>query len=382
MKKSFYMAGIIASALYIFSSCGSSATGEADHDHEHGVEHEEHGHGGSDEIVLEPETAKQFGVTTAEVVPGDFNEVLKVSGQITSSPDDRQTISSTSAGIVALPAGIAEGTQVRAGQVIASVSAKNMAGGDANASAKAALDAARRELDRLTPLHNEGIVSTRDYNAARAAYEQAKAAYSGSASGCVASSRIAGVISALLVKPGQYVEAGQPIAEVSSNNKLSLRADIPARHYQFLHSVKSANIKTVYSDSVISLSQLNGRLVSNGQSAGSQSGYTPIYFSFDNNGTLAGGSYVEVYLIGTQRDGVISVPVEAVTEQQGNYFVYVKIDDEGYSKRLVKLGGNDGRRVEILSGLNAGDQAVVTGAMAVKLAESSGAVPEGHSHNH
>jgi len=41
-----------------------------------------------------------------------------------------------------------------------------MAGGDVTENARVQVDAAKRELQRLEPLHAEGIVSTRDYNAA------------------------------------------------------------------------------------------------------------------------------------------------------------------------------------------------------------------------
>ena len=102
----------------------------------------------------------------------------------------------------------------------------------------------------------------------------------------------------------------------------------------------------------------------------------------NDNGGIANGAFAEVYLIGASRQDVITVPVAAVTEQQGNHYVYVKLDHECYERRLVKLGGNDGRNVEIISGINGGDNVVVGGATVVKLAESSGAVPEGHSHNH
>ena len=42
---------------------------------------------------------------------------------------------------------------------IASVSAKNVSGGDINEAAKANFQAAKRELDRLEPLLKEGIVN-------------------------------------------------------------------------------------------------------------------------------------------------------------------------------------------------------------------------------
>ena len=43
-------------------------------------------------------------------------------------------------------------------------------------------------------------------------------------------------------------------------------------------------------------------------------------------------------------------------------------------------GATDGRRIEILSGLKAGDKVVAHGATQVRLAASASVVPEGHHH--
>jgi multidrug efflux pump subunit AcrA (membrane-fusion protein) len=71
-----------------------------------------------------------------------------------------------------------------------------------------------------------------------------------------------------------------------------------------------------------------------------------------------------------------------LTEQQGVYFVYEKIDEEGYRKLPVTIGESDGKRVVIKSGLKGGEAIVTEGAMTVRLAESSGVAIEGHNHNH
>lgn len=79
---------------------------------------------------------------------------------------------------------------------------------------------------------------------------------------------------------------------------------------------------------------------------------------------------------------VISIPRTALSEQQGNFFVYVKIDDHGYRKSLVTLGGDDGKNVIVTSGLHPGEEVVVKGTSIVHLAETSGVAPVGHTHNH
>ena len=356
-----------------------------EHEHEHG---EGHVHGdeeqenksgahASDEIIIEP------GVTTSKATPGEFFETVAVGGELSSAPSNQSTVTARSAGIVSLTPAATPGAHVAKGTTLATISGKGMAGGDANEAARVALTAAKRELDRLTPLHADGIVSTRDYNAAKQAYEAAKAAAgNGSAGGSTAVAPTSGTITQLLVSEGQYVDAGAPIAVVAGSSTLTLRANLPEREVRFLPTINGAKFRTSYSDQVFDIAEFNGRRSSDVTTTVATQGYIPVYFTLTNNGTLSAGSYCEIYLTGNKRDGVIALPTEALSEQQGEFFVYVRIDDEGYEKRPVKLGASSGDNVEILSGVNPGDEVVTTGTTFVRLAESSGVVPEGHSHNH
>ncbi len=360
---------------------------EHEHEHEHGHAHkhahQEKNNNHSDEIVLKPEDAQRFGVLAQKVTPQQFNEVIKVSGQIVPAPGDQSVVAAPSSGIITFASNINEGKKISAGTFVASISSKGITGGDPNEAARIALDAAKRELDRATPLHADGIISTKDFNAIKQAYDQARAAYTGSASGSSAVASTSGVITKLYVQQGEYVTAGQPIASISRNSRLTLRADLPEKHYNFIPTISSANFRTAYSDSVISLSKINGKLITSSTvTSTEQPGYIPVYFSFDNDGNAIPGTFAEIYLIGAPRQGIIALPVDAVTEQQGKYYVYVKLDDECYEKRLVTLGNSNGSEIEIRSGLSNNDVVVYHGAIIVKLAESNGAIPEGHSHNH
>ncbi len=362
-----------------------------EHEHEHG---EGHVHGdeeqenksgahASDEIIIEQERAAKLGVTTSKATPGEFFETVAVGGELSSAPSNQSTVTARSAGIVSLKPAATPGAHVAKGTTLATISGKGMAGGDANEAARVALTAAKRELDRLTPLHADGIVSTRDYNAAKQAYEAAKAAAgNGSAGGSTAVAPTSGTITQLLVSEGQYVDAGAPIAVVAGSSTLTLRANLPEREVRFLPTINGAKFRTSYSDQVFDIAEFNGRRSSDVTTTVATQGYIPVYFTLTNNGTLSAGSYCEIYLTGNKRDGVIALPTEALSEQQGEFFVYVRIDDEGYEKRPVKLGASSGDTVEILSGVNPGDEVVTTGTTFVRLAESSGVVPEGHSHNH
>ena len=218
------------------------------------------------------------------------------------------------------------------------------------------------------------------------AYEYARFAYealspSADGQGVSVVSPIAGYIKSCLVKEGDYVTVGQPLLTVTQTRRLRLRADVPERYYPMLRGVSSAHFRTSYNDHVYQLDSLNGRLLSYGKSTDGTSYYIPVTFEFDNRGEVLPGAFAEVWLLSGEREDIISIPRSALTEEQGVKFVYVQLDAECYQKREVKTGADDGARVEILSGLKEGEKLVTQGAIHVKLASASNAIPA-HTHNH
>jgi RND family efflux transporter MFP subunit len=377
-----------ACCAYLAMMCGTTAcnTNSKDELAHHDHEHAEHNHAetkdGLTEIVVEPAVAKRFGVEAVKLAPTTFNSVFKVSGKIQESTDGASVASAPTAGIVTFAPGITPGKQVSAGTLIATVKATGMTGGDQNAVARAAVDAAKKEIDRIKPLHEHGIVSTAEYNAAVAAYNSAKAAYSPAASSGRIIASSTGVITELYAQQGQFVDAGAPVASVSGSKTLVLRADLPQRYIGEVSTIAGAKIRTPYSNEVINLADLSAKRIANTDNVARQGGYLPIYFSFTNDGSVVAGTSVEVFLQGAPKENALVVPLSAISEQQGKHFVFVKLDEEGYLKYPVELGENDGENVEIISGVKAGDNVVVRGTTTVRLAESSGVTPEGHTHSH
>ncbi len=380
-------------AVFIFSLVSCAGAGESSHEGHEDHDHEPHAHqpaGSSDDhekglIVLDASQTEKLGVVAEEINPGEFSNVIKVSGEISAMPGSEGAVAARQPGIVKLASGISVGMQVAAGRTVATVTARGMSGGDPGEAARVAYQSAKRELDRLTPLHKEGIVSTRDYNAALQRVEEAKVAMGGlsSGSGSVAVAPVSGVITSLDVVDGQFVDAGQTIATISSNNALTLRADLPESRVSQLAGITGARFRPSYSEDVIDVISSGGKMVSKPSASSAQGGYIPVYFTLPKgDGNLINGTYCEVYLLGNSRMDVISVGEEAVSEQQGKYFVYVEKMPGHYEKRPVTIGATDGLRREIRSGLQPGERVVTKGMTFVRLAETSGVVPEGHSHSH
>ena len=364
------------------------------HDHGHeGHNHEaeaheghDHGNGGHDgEIVVSLERQKTFGITTETVTAGDFAEVIHTSGQILSAMGDEMTVVAKTSGIISFGR-LTEGSAVGKGSLIATISSKNLGGGGHLAKNKAVYEATRKEYERDLQLSKDNIVSESHLDQSRLAYEQAKAEYDALASGTTkdgnvsVTSPLGGFIKKLSVSQGDYVETGTPIAVVSQNRRLRLRADVSEKYYGLISGVKDANFSTSYSDRAYSLKELNGRLLGYGKASGGDY-YIPVTFEFDNKGDLIAGSYVDVFLKSSASSKSISVPVSAVVEDQGIHYVFVQEDETCFTKREVRLGQSDGQRVLVKSGLKEGEVVVATGAVQVKLASVT-AVPAGHTHSH
>lgn len=366
------------------------------HDHSgHAHNHSGHSHGhesaaeGHEDgvIVFTKDQAKKAGVKVEVVKADTFYDVIKTGGQVLSAQGDERTIAATSSGIVNyVNKALTDGSAVNAGQGLFTISSKGIVDGDASMAAKIAYDAAKKAYDRAASLVKDKIISQREYDEAKANLEQAEVALktvSGRAAttGVTVSSPISGYLISLLVKPGEYVSVGQPIATVSQNRRLQLRAEVSERYFNRLSNIFSANFILPYRpDETLCLSDLNGKVVSYGKSSSAGSYYLPVILEFDNIGNIIPGSYAEIYLLGAPREGVISVPKGAITEEQGLYFVFVEKSPEHFEKREVKLGAHNGVKVEILSGLKAGEKIAVSGAIHVKMAGNSSAIPHSHSH--
>ncbi|WP_308769426.1 efflux RND transporter periplasmic adaptor subunit [uncultured Bacteroides sp.] len=383
--KNYILTGTLC--MFLLGACG-------EHAHEHGEEghsHEEEMHSGekaghSDEIILTPEKAKAAGVEAEAVHAGSFRNVIHTSGQILAAQGEEATVVAASSGVVSFSRKVAEGMQVGKGTELLSVSAAHIQDGDPVQKAKVAYEKAKEEYERAQKLVSSQIVSQKDFAALREAYENARLTYealkpSKSGKGVSVKSPIGGFIKTCLVKEGDYVTVGQPLMTVTQTRRLVLKAEVSERYYAQLSQVVSANFQTPYNNKVYSLENLGGKLLSFGKSSGDTSYYVPVTFEFDNRGDMVPGSFVEVYLLSGERNGVLSLPVSALTEEQGVYFVYLKLDAECYKKQEVKLGTSDGSRVEILSGVKDGDTVVTRGAIHVKLASASNAIPA-HTHNH
>ena len=191
-------------------------------------------------------------------------------------------------------------------------------------------------------------------------------------------SPLSGTITSVDVANGQYVEAGTQIATVATENgHMIVRADLPKRYVNLAKSISSARISEPYTGEVF-----DAAITTSPVTATSSAGYIPLYFSISENTNLAPSSYVDVYISTSSERRGISLPIEAISDKLGKKFVYIKLDEDCYERRPVEVGTVNANLVEIISGVNDGEEVVTSGATFVRLAENSNVAVPGHTHNH
>ncbi|MBD5187389.1 MAG: efflux RND transporter periplasmic adaptor subunit [Bacteroidales bacterium] len=384
---------LICAGLILTCGCGHDHSGHDGHNHENDSEENVGADGASDNhehgdniIEFSPEKQKAAGIVVEKVSPGFFYSVVKAGGRILAASGDEMTVSATGSGIVRFSRELTDGMSIAKGTSLFSISSAMMADEGQAGQSGVAVKSAAVEYERAKKLAAEKLISEKDLQEARTNFELAQQAAGAigrlkSAGGVSIVAPMGGYVKEVMVTPGAFVNAGDPLMTITQNKNLYLRAEVPERHYKALSAVGDANFKTSYTDNIFSVSEMGGRKITSPSAVGTGSTMIPVTFEFPNKGGLVAGSYAEITLLGGKRENVISVPKEALVEDQCIYHLFVRHGDDHFEKVEVEIGENDGRRVEIKKGLSGGEEVVVDGAMKLKLASATTAIPA-HTHNH
>jgi membrane fusion protein, heavy metal efflux system len=345
--------------------------------------------GGTDISYLK-EQAWKVEFANAPVLRQTMYDVVKATGEILSAPGDEVTIAAKSNGTVRFTnRATTIGAPIRAGQSLFSITGgeipvENVAA--AKQTARAELAAAQAEYNRASELIKDKLITQGEFQAARLRYQNAQIALSNlnrnySAGGKSLSSPISGYVKNILVTEGQFVAAGQPLATITKNQRLILRADVSLRDADRISSIQEANFTIIQNKLSYNTKSLNGRLLSIAQTTGGTTPYMPVHFQIDSRPGLLPGSFAEVYLKTVPIYNALVIPASALIEEQGIFYVYVQVAGESFQKRELRLGANDGVNVQVLSGVAEGERVVTKGGYQIKLSQASGALPA-HGHEH
>ncbi len=189
-----------------------------------------------------------------------------------------------------------------------------------------------------------------------------------------------GTIGISQVRLGAQVSPGQPLLNtLSSDNPILVNFSISEREIPRFNRLMKGNDNP---DSLFTISFRDGsvypfigELVTMDRAVGRQSGTINLRVKFDNpNRDLISGMTVSMRVINQDYGQQVIIPYKAVTEQMGEYFVYVIANDNTVSQRKLELGSLLGANIAVRSGLKPGEKIVFEGIQ--KLRQGAKVAPE------
>lgn len=176
-----------------------------------------------------------------------------------------------------------------------------------------------------------------------------------------------GVIGISVVKTGTAVTAGQTILNTISSDK-ELAVDFNVDQKEIYRFTTLMNEKQGEKDSTFTLAfgddvyPFPGKIALLDRAVNPQTGTIKARLVFPNNkNLLITGMNGTVRVKSNATGQSILIPYKAVTEQLGEFFVYVPNDSNKVSQRKVVVGKQLGKDVIIKDGLKEGEKVVVEG---------------------
>ena len=181
-----------------------------------------------------------------------------------------------------------------------------------------------------------------------------------------------GLIGISLVKVGAAVSAGQTLLNSVSSDK-DLAVDFNIDQKEIYRFSKLLNNKLKMGDSTFTLAFGNdiypypGTIALLDRSVNPQTGTIKARLIFPNQKKiLIAGMNGTVRIKNTASAKAVIIPYKAVTEQLGEFFVYVPNDSNKVSQRKIVLSKQIGTNIIVSNGLKEGEKLVVEGVQNLK----------------
>ncbi len=217
---------------------------------------------------------------------------------------------------------------------------------------------AEKNLERMKNLFNEGAVSRQSLDATQTAYDVAKANFEAAKSTVEITAPISGVITSLNVNIGDIANPQTVMATVANINKLKAKFNAGEND---LADFKIGQSTNVYSELKPDLIQ-PGKIIQISKSADVQSRTFEVQALFSNTSDkwFKPGMFCRVQVnLKTQKDA-LSIPLTSITKYENDSGVFI-VNDGKVTFKSITTGLTDGKYVEVLTGINAGDKIVNLG---------------------
>jgi membrane fusion protein (multidrug efflux system) len=249
------------------------------------------------------------------------------------------------------------GQRVTSGQIVARLDDSNPQA--MYRQAKAMLDNAKMDYERMEALFNQGAVSRQALDQAKLGYDVAQSNFTAASDLIDMPSPVSGEVVRVHVKPGEVVSPGTPVVTVAASKEVRVKFWVSAEERGLIARQQAARIHPAQSDTAL----IPGVVDKVEDAADPKTRLFEVTVRSDNSeGLLKPGVLTTVDVVVEERPGVLSVSNEALlTRHNGEAEIFVVGADGHAARRTVQLGLQTANRVECVSGLSEGDRVVVFG---------------------
>jgi len=170
-------------------------------------------------------------------------------------------------------------------------------------------------------------------------------------------SPISGIITEKKTVTGEFVNTGSVIAAIADTRRLKARVYVPENKVFTLKPGGKAQITTATWPG-----QLFEGIVNYISPKGDDNHNYLVELSVSNKkgNFLKAGLYVQVVFGTVKNEHALQIPKAALAEGVKNPYVYVAVNNTAEERKLV-LGRENGEYIEVISGLNEGEQVITSG---------------------
>jgi cobalt-zinc-cadmium efflux system membrane fusion protein len=410
---------LIAAALTLLNSLGMpqsiaavpQESGRADHKNESikGEEGKAHAHGKEDEHGEEEAnsvrlTANQVELAGIESEPAKTGRVateLRLNGEIVLNQDRVAEIVPRVPGVVQEVRG-ALGSDVNESEVLAIIQSRELADSVADyLAARERLTLAQTRFEREELLFKKRISAEQEYLEVRQALAEARitlrtaeqklrAVGLSQAELLELSQRpnevltryslaapFAGTIIEKHLTQGELVTGEDPLFRIAQLDKVWAMASVYPKDISSIAVGQSAvvTVQSYQSRTFV------GSITWVGAVIDQQTRTLPIRIELDNpDRLLKAGMFAQIAVAVASTEGAIVIPTSALQMQKGAAIVFVAKEGGEYERREVEIGAKSSQSMEILKGLQNGDQVVTRGAFTLRSELEKSGFEAGHGH--
>ncbi|MDR8391804.1 efflux RND transporter periplasmic adaptor subunit [Aliifodinibius sp. S!AR15-10] len=253
---------------------------------------------------------------------------------------------------------VEEGDYVQKGQVLAKLEDEQLK--IEAQRAKATMDRLYNDYQRNQELYEKQLISAEQFENAKFEYASQQAAYELAQLNLEYSTikaPISGVISQRMIKVGNMVNTDEEVFKITDFNPLLAILHVPEHEMSKLNKNQVAYLQV----DAIQGQSFQGKVLRISPVVNPETGTFKVTVAVnDNTKQLKPGMFGRIRIVYDTHDNALMIPKNAVISEDGYNSVYEIKDKLAYRKN-IETGYINGNNIEVISGLNEGDQVVTIG---------------------